>query len=258
MKRGMTLITALILGLVQGLTEFFPVSSSAHLKLTEMLLGAKHVPVIFSLACHLGTLIAMLWFFKAELIRLVKRDRKKLAYLIVALFPLIPSYFLLSKVRELASKPELLGLFLMVTGGILLVGGKFRFKKKRGLVHDVLMIGAMQSAALIPGISRSASTISCAHVLGWDAKDAVRFSFLLAIPTIMGGNLMEVQKLWKEGQMNQLMNLECLVGFVTSLVVGMVMIRFAIQWLEKGKLKHFAWYCLMAGTAANVYFFGIR
>jgi len=254
----MTLITALILGLVQGLTEFFPVSSSAHLKLTEMLFGIKKVPVIFDLSCHLGTLIAMLWFFKNEIIRLLKHDRKKIAYLIVALLPLFPAYFLLGRIREFASKPEFLGLFLMVTGGILLFGNKIRFKKKRGLMHDVLMIGAMQSAALIPGISRSASTISCAQVLGWKAKDAVRFSFMLAIPTIMGGNMMEMQKLWKKGQMHQLLNVDCLIGFVTSLIVGMVVIRFAIAWLEKGNLKLFAWYCLGIGLFANVYLFGMR
>lgn len=252
----MSLLVALLLGLVQGLTEFFPVSSSAHMKLTEMLFGIPSIPVIFGLSCHLGTLIAMLWFFKRELVRLFKKDRKKLVYLFLALVPLVPSYFLLSKVREYASNPHFLGLFLMVTGGILLLGSRIRFKKKRGLVHDVLMIGAMQSAALIPGISRSASTISCAQALGWEAKEAVRFSFMLAIPTIVGGNLMEMLHLWKQGEMTQLLNAECLVGFVTSLLVGMGVIRFAIRFLEKGNLQLFAWYCLGIGLLATVYLFG--
>ncbi|NGX26143.1 MAG: Undecaprenyl-diphosphatase [Chlamydiae bacterium] len=251
----MNLLVALLLGLVQGLTEFFPVSSSAHLKLMKILFGIKDVPIIFDLACHLGTLFALLWFFKSEITHILKKDRTKLKYLFAALLPLLPCYFFLAPIREMVSKPEFLGLFMMLTGGILLVGQKVRIKKKKSLLRDVLLIGTMQSAALIPGISRSASTISAAQVLGWEVKDAVRFSFLLAIPTILGGNLLEIERLWKKGQMIQLMNLHCFVGFITSLIIGLMVIRFAINWLEKGKLQMFAWYCLVIGMLVNVYIY---
>ncbi|NGX60008.1 MAG: Undecaprenyl-diphosphatase [Chlamydiae bacterium] len=246
---------ALLLGLMQGLTEFFPISSSAHLKLTKMLFGVHEVPVIFDLSCHLGTLIALLWFFKRDITHLLTRDRSKLIYFLIALLPLVPIYFFAAPLREMASKPELLGLFLMVTGGILFIGQKIQIKKKGGLFRDVLVIGTMQSAALFPGISRSASTISAAKVLGWNAKEAVRFSFLLAIPTILGGNFIEMAKLWKNGEMVQILSLNCLLGFFSALIIGMMMIRFAINWLEKGKLKVFAWYCLTIGGIFSVYVF---
>jgi len=251
----MNSLIALLLGLMQGLTEFFPVSSSAHLKLIKMFLGIKGVPVIFDLACHLGSLGALVWFFKAEVTRIFKSDRKKLRYLFVALVPLVPSYFLLAPLRELVSKPEFLGTFMMGTGCILFAGQKLRIKKTGGPLRDALLIGAMQSAALVPGISRSASTISAAQVLGWNPKDAVRFSFLLAIPTIMGGNFFEIAKLWKKGHIADLMNLHCFIGFAVSLFVGLLVIRFAIKWLERGKLKGFAWYCLAAGMLVNIYLY---
>ena len=142
----------------------------------------------------------------------------------------------------------------MITGGILLLGQKIRFKKrKKSLLRDVLLIGAMQSAALIPGISRSASTISCAQALGWKPKEAVRFSFMLAIPTIIGGNMMEIKSLWHSGKMTTLLNAHCLLGFGAALFAGMLIVRFAITWLEKGNLKVFAWYCLALGLVANYY-----
>ena len=251
----MSQLIALILGLVQGLTEFFPISSSAHLKLAKMLMHASDIPVMFDLMCHLGSLGALVWFFRADIKRLIIFDRKGLSYFFIALLPLIPLYFLLGPARKFASQPELLGLFLMLTGGILLLGGRIRIQCKSSLLRDVLLIGTMQSAALIPGISRSASTISCAQVLGWEPKDAVRFSFLLAIPTILGGNLIEARSLWKQGQIGEVFNLECFIGFATAFFVGMLVIRFAIKWLEQGKLKLFAWYCLLVGLIANIYMY---
>lgn len=251
----MSLLHAILLGIIQGLTEFFPVSSSAHLKLAEMFLGVSDVPTIFHLACHLGSLLALVWFFKGEIFSLLGKNHSQLFYFFIALLPLIPSYFLLAKLRQLTSNPQFLGLFLIVTGGILLLGQRLRFPSGGSRWRDVLLIGTMQSAALFPGISRSASTISCATALGWTTQESVRFSFLLAIPTIMGGSLLEMQKLWKKGEMAQLMHTHCLVGCAVSFLVGMLVIRFAISWLEKGNLKPFAWYCVVLGILTNLYMF---
>ncbi len=254
----MSQLLALLLGFVQGLTEFFPVSSSAHLKLAKLFFNVREIPVIFDLACHLGSLLALIWFFKSEIQRLFSKDKMKLFYLFVALIPLVPGYFLLAPLRELVSDPRYLGIFLMITGGILLLGQKVRVKGKHRPVRDVLLIGAMQSAALIPGISRSASTISCAQVLGWPPKEAVRFSFLLAVPTIVGGNVVEVRSLLKGGELSQLLSLNCLVGFAAAFVTGLLVIRFAIALLEKGNLTLFAWYCMLLGILANFYLFVYR
>ncbi len=254
----MSWLEALLLGLIQGITEFFPVSSSAHLKLAKMLLGSRDQCLLFDLFCHLGTLIAVLIFLKQE-IRDLLQDRKKLAVLLIAMIPLIPAYFLLKPLRDFASQPQYLGLCLMMTGGILFFGYRYRMRREacqsmKRQISDALWIGTMQSAALIPGISRSASTISCARILGWDPAIAVRFSFLLSIPTVIGGNCLELLKMALSTVPEQEVALSfCLAGFLTSCAAGLLIIRFAISLLERGKLQPFAWYCLTMG-AITTYF----
>jgi len=257
----MSLIEAFIFGLVQGLTEFLPISSSAHLKLVKIFFHAEsgEGSVIFDLVCHFGTLIALLYFLREEIRTLFRTDRRRLGLLFLATLPLAPCYFLLKPLRDFASHPHFLGLCLICTAAILFFGQKFRFREERAThlkqqMSDVLWIGAMQSAALIPGISRSASTISCAQMLGWQARDAVRFSFLLSIPTIIGGNCLELLKLALSHEtISSVSSSACVVGFFSSFFFGFFIIRFALGYLEKGNLKPFAWYCLTLGTLATVY-----
>ena len=117
------------------------------------------------------------------------------------------------------------------------------------------MIGMLQSAALIPGISRSAATISCARILGWSARDAVRFSFLLSIPTVIGGNLVEILKTASfSGEESAVPIATLLVAFGASFIIGFFVIKKAIQFLEKGNLKPFAWYALGLGALLTLYF----
>lgn len=252
-------LTALLLGIVQGVTEFLPVSSSAHLKIVKHLCNIEpEGQVIFDLMCHLGTLAAVLLFFRKDIVHLLFHDRKKLGLLTVALIPLVPCYFLLKPLRDWASQTELLGFCLMATGLILFAGQYFRFNRQcvpslRREVNDALWIGAMQSAALIPGISRSASTISCARALGWSASEAVRFSFLLSIPTIFGGNVLELAKAAAQHASMPISLSACAIGFGSSCIVGSIVVRFALRLLEKGNLKPFAWYCLAAGLGAIIY-----
>jgi undecaprenyl-diphosphatase len=257
----MSIIEALILGLVQGLTEFFPVSSSAHLKLAKLFLGIQQseVHVLFDLVCHLGTLLALLYFLKKEIANIFQRDRRQLLFIFVATLPLVPCYFLLKPVREFASQPHFLGPCLLITALILFLGQKLRAKQRdpasaRGQVKDAVWIGVMQSMALIPGVSRSASTICCAKVLGWEARDAVRFSFLLSIPTVLAGNCLELLKLYlSHAPLHEIPVSACAVGFLTSLGIGLLVIRVAFSILEKGNLKPFAWYCLAFGIIVGLY-----
>lgn len=249
----MSLLIAFLLGVVQGITEFFPISSSTHIKLIQLLCDVKKMPLAFDLCCHLGTLFALLWFLKKDIAALFGKEKQKLFYLCVALLPLLPSYYFLAPLREMLTSLKFLGFTMMGTGGILFLGQTFRLKKKKSLLYDILLIGTMQSTALIPGISRSASTISAAQILGWEVKDAVRFSFLLAIPTILGGNVIEIEKLWQKDQLSLFWNLSCWIGFFTSFIVGLFVVRFAMHWLEKGKLKTFGWYCLTLGILVNIY-----
>lgn len=258
----MSTLHAFIIGLLQGLTEFLPISSSAHLKLAKLLFGIENseAQIIFDLMCHLGTLIAVLVYFRHEIHSLWTVDRKKLTLLFLATIPLAPCYFLLKPLRDWCSTPQCLGACVMCTSFILFAGQKWRIKPERhstfkGNIKEALLIGTMQAGALIPGISRSASTISCARILGWQAKDAVTFSFLLSIPTVIGGNLLEIIKIATSTTDALSIPIHtCIIGLLTSCVMGLLMVRIALAFLQKGNLKPFAWYCLCAGIAMTIYF----
>lgn len=243
----MTYLQAIILGIIQGLTEFFPVSSSTHLKVAKMMMGVEENQVIFDLFCHFGTLAVLVYFFRKDIAALFTTEKRKLVWFFVAMLPLIPCYFLLKPLRQHAPG-YFLGVSLIVTSLILFIGNRLRLRQaKRN--KDVLWIGTMQAMALIPGISRSASTISTARVLGWEAADAVRFSFLLSIPTILGGTAVELAKSASHPSFSLG---PCLMGFAASLGMGILVIPRAIRYLEKGKLKPFAWYCLLAGSVITL------
>ncbi len=257
----MSFLESIFLGIVQGITEFIPVSSSAHLKLAKHFLNlneANH-SVLLDLSCHLGTLLALMIFLKEDILDILRKKRKILLFFL-ALLPIIPFYFLLKPLRELASQKEFLGPCLIGTGLILLAGQSLRMSRSeiKGTTpktQDVLMIGILQSAALIPGISRSAATISCARILGWSTKEAVRFSFLLSIPTVIGGNFIELLKTtsFAKGELS-LPITSLLAAFGTAFLIGFFIVKKAIQYLEKGNLKPFAWYVLTLGAFTTLYF----
>jgi undecaprenyl-diphosphatase len=250
-------LDAFLLGLVQGFTEFFPISSSAHLKFVKMLLGleASHDSPSFDLACHLGTLITLIYFLRKDIRHLFLYDRKKLLMLFLSLTPLIPFYFLLKPLRDMASTPSFLGFFLIVTAGILFIGNKIQLKKIKDPISkgDFFLIGTMQAIALIPGISRSGSTIATARALGWSAREAVRFSFLLSIPAILGGTCLEALKLVREPATLLLPASVYVIGFSASFLGSLSIVSFAIRLLEKGTLKPFFWYCLIVGILITLY-----
>ena len=252
----MSWISSCILGIVQALTEFLPISSSAHLKIVEHLLDQEH-SVLTHLSCHLGTLGALIIFLRKEIYEILFIHPKRCCIFFVALLPLIPFYFLLKPLREVASQTQYLGFCLMGTGFILMMGqwiSSKRFIHKEPSLKDVVVIGTMQAAALIPGISRSASTISGARILGWQAKDAVRFSFLLSIPTVLGGNLLEFAKIAKTPIQTPPAIVPLFLGFLTSFTVGLFCVKKAISWLEKGNLLPCAGYCLALGAFITFYF----
>jgi undecaprenyl-diphosphatase len=256
----MTYINAFILGLVQALTEFFPISSSAHLKITKFFLNISDAQdtVIFDLSCHLGSLGAVVYYFRKDIALIFSKERKIILKIFVAMCPLVPAYFILKPLREFASQPQYLGYCLLATAIILFLGDSLRAAKKEityscSSFKDVIYIGLMQSAALIPGISRSASTISCAKVLGWSPSEAVKFSFLLSIPTIIAGNSLELFKYAVANrQITSVITGECFVAFAASLIVGSAVIHTAMRILQKGSLRPFAYYCIFLGLTAFI------
>lgn len=256
----MTFFQSVILGIVQGLTEFFPVSSSAHLKLAKWLLGVpdgEHL-LYFDLVCHSGTLLALIWFLKKEILAALSSFRTTSLYAL-ALCPLVPAYFLLKPLRVAASEPAYLGYFLLFTSFLLFAAsrqwvpvpaGSPVLEKPEIKVKDVVCIGIMQALALIPGISRSGSTIAAARFLGWDWVAAAKFSFLLGIPAILGGQALETLKLLKGSASLPFPMSAYAAGFAASFICGLISVRFMFRIYERGAARPFAWYCLAAGLFA--------
>ena len=169
----MSWVEALILGIVQGLTEFLPVSSSGHLKLFQMLFGYENLDsyVAFDLACHLGTLLTICIVFMDQIRDLLKGDLKKIFLLFIATLPLVPLYLFRDELGAIIDSPQLLGYFFLTTGFLLFLGDRLaklateERSMRRGML-DSIIIGLFQAIAILPGISRSGSTISAARALG--------------------------------------------------------------------------------------------
>jgi undecaprenyl-diphosphatase len=206
-------------------------------------LGEGEQWLYFDLACHLGTWVALVFFLRRE-IGEVFRSVRKMALFALAMLPLVPAYFLFKPVRVYLSAPVYTGVFLIVTGLLLFLANRSRDRPPRK-IPAVICIGVAQAMALLPGLSRSGSTIATGKLWGWSWVEAARFSFLLAVPTIFGGELLESWKLL--GQEVPVDLLACFVGFCSALGVGLLSVRWVFWLYEKRYVKPFAWYCLAFG-----------
>lgn len=258
----MTTIDAIILGIIQGITEFLPVSSSGHLKLAQYLLGLQDLDqyILFDLVCHLGTLLAILFIFFNQIKDLLFQNTVRLKQLILATLPLFPLVFLMKPIKAAYADPSYLGFFFLTTACILFLGmrlGKASSEKERTQHpwRDAMIIGTWQAIAIFPGVSRSGSTISGARLLGWSLNEAVIFSFLLAIPAILGGTALEIFKLLHHpGQITSLAFSHYSIGFFVSFGVGIGSLQLLIHLATQNKLAYFAWYCLALGLITTLYF----
>ena len=225
----MSLVHAFFLGLVQGIAEFLPISSSGHLLLLERFLGIEEPSVRFHLICHLGTLGALLFYFWRDLFA-------KWHWLFLGTLPLVFGVFVHPHLEG-----WLLGAAFMITALVLWSGERFARSGQAKPKH-ALAIGFMQLMALFPGISRSGATISGARWFGWSRAEAIRFSFMLAIPAIAGGAILEVGASGDEGWLCDL------IALVTAFGVSLLALKFFIKLLTRHGLKPFAWYCAAIGV----------
>ncbi len=249
----MTYWQAIFLGIIQGFTEFFPISSSAHLSIAKKILNIPDGEslILFDVFSHFGTLLVLALFLKKDLIELLKNRQKQLQ-IFVALMPLIPAYFLLKPLRVWAGNEAFLGLWLIATALLLFVSER-GFKKVYSPKKGAFVIGSMQAIALIPGVSRSASTICGGKLTGLTPSEAVRFSFLLSIPTILGGMTLESGKAFLHTSWSQnSLGMACLLGAAAAFISGFFVVRIAFRILEKGYFKPFAWYCLSLGVGVSI------
>lgn len=270
----MGIFEAIVLGFVQGATEFVPVSSSAHLVLVPWLLGWDSPGLVFDTAVHWGTLVAVLLYFRHDWRLLVGawvgslrgRDRRspesRVAWLLLlGCLPAAVLGFLFEDFFEsLFGEPAWVSVFLVVTAALLVVAERVG-SRRRGLgdirAKDALLIGLGQAAAIAPGISRSGATISVGLFCGLRRQDAARFSFLLATPIILGAGLFKLMDLVVVP--NPLVYAPSLaVGFVTAASVGYACIWGLLRYLERGSLYVFSAYCALLGvTCLVVYGLGL-
>ena len=252
----MGILESILLGLVQGLTEFLPVSSSGHLVIAQELLGMNEPGVTLEVMLHFGTLLSVFWVFGRDFIDLLRfpRDLAQRRFLLLLVAGVIPTAIIgvfLSKYMDVIFGSTLVvGAMLLVTGGLLKlltmlpVGDKDTGKMK---LKDALWIGLLQGFAVIPGISRSGATITAAIWRGLDRGVAVRYSFMLAAPVIFGATLLEVKDMFTLG-IERAMLLNYMVGGLVAFLAGIVAIKVFIKLLKEQKFQYLAYYCWAAGA----------
>lgn len=260
----MTIWEAIILGIIQGLTEFLPVSSSGHLELGQYFLGFQDLKqyILFDLVCHLGTLVAIFWFFFSDIKQSLTSDMTRVRQLIIAMLPLFPLLLILKPIKALFDEPQYLGYCFLLTALFLTIGSRFSIgaapsESRRSRWGDALTIGFFQAIAILPGVSRSGSTISAARVLGWKKQDAISFSFLLAIPTILGGMALETMTLLSSSHSSAYAAVSFSAfafGFLTSFVVGCFSLKLLVLLTANNQWRYFIGYCLLLGLGTTIYF----
>jgi len=257
----MSEIDAFLLGLLQGLTEFLPVSSSGHLELGNHLLHISgNENLTFTLTVHVATVLSTIIVFQRDILRLLTNtfrvrmndDTRYFLKLLLSALPVaILGFFFREEVDNLFTGNLLLvGICLLITALLL----AFTYLRKRSKVKsltwmDSLIIGVAQAIAVLPGLSRSGSTIATALLLGNERKEAARFSFLMVLIPILGAAFLDLYAV-DFSLLTDIRTIPLLIGFVTAFLSGLVACRWMISIVTKGKLIYFAVYCLIVGLIA--------
>jgi undecaprenyl-diphosphatase len=253
----------ILLGIIQGLTEFFPVSSSGHLVLFQNLFGLREPQLFVDVMLHLGTVLSLLVFLRKELLSLgrslllfIRRPKKGFrdpgmnllfALALASLPTFFIGYFFSGFFESLFASLRTVGLALVVTGTYLFLT-KYAGEKKSRLPFHPFILGILQGAAIVPGLSRSGLTIGGALFLGWKRDQAARFSFLLAIPAIFGAAIFQSTKVdWGTQPWPAV-----LTGVVVSAVFGYIALSLLLSVVLGGKFHSFSYYCFLAGSTAIV------
>lgn len=258
----MTPLQAAVLGIIQGLSEFLPISSSAHLTLAPWLFGWDDPGLAFDVALHFGTLLAVLWYFRMEWLALIKAafgilrtgrvetpEKRRVVYLILATIPgAIGGLLLQSRAESAFRSPQLIAIALIVMGIILwLVDRLVDQARILGEMRwiDALLIGLSQVIALIPGVSRSGSTITTGRGLRFDREASAEFSFLMSMPIIAAAVVLEGPKALHQGGVTN----ELMAGVVASAVSGWLAISILMRYVSRHSYGIFAFYRVALGLA---------
>ena len=271
----MTIIQAFVLGIVQGLTEFLPISSSGHLVLVQHLFGLHEAELSFDVSVHVGTLAAVILYFRHDILDMLgglmrvlrcavshqatrEADRPRVRLAVLIILGSVPTAAIGLALHGIADRlfasPLVTGAMLLLTGGLLFATRPQRHPHTdagRALealtIKDTLVIGLVQGLAVMPGISRSGSTIAVGILTGIRHETAARFSFLLSIPAVAGAALLVLKDALQQGGIHLP---TCLLGGITAMLVGYAALTLLVFLVQKGRLYLFAPYCWVVGCIA--------
>ena len=259
----MEILHAILLGIIQGLTEFLPVSSSGHLEIMKTILGNKQVAsqsLLMTVVLHFATALSTIVIFRNEIIDifkgvLLKKNKEDFQFSIKIILSMIPATIIgLVFNDEMESlfnnQISFVGIMLILTGAILFLADKAKTTNKKVSFFDAIIIGLSQAIAIIPGISRSGATISTAVLLGVDKEKAAKFSFLMVVPLIIGKilkDLLDGGDLFVQSSV-----LELSAGFFAAFITGIFACKWMIKIVKNSKLKYFSIYCFVVGLSAII------
>ena len=262
----MSLFESLILGIIQGLTEFLPVSSSGHLEIFKEIFSSDYQPkesLLITITLHAATAMSTLFYFRKdigfifkELLRFEKSESLYFALkIILSMIPaVIVGLFFEDFIASLFDRNLLLvGFMLLITAFLLFQADSIGKNNKPLNYRSALLIGVIQAIAILPGISRSGATIALAVLLGIDRERAARFSFLMVIPLIFGSMVKSLLEIDSVTQSPDFLSL--LVGFIAAFITGIFACKWMIALVKKSQLKYFSFYCIVVGVIAIVYAF---
>lgn len=260
----MDLLEAIILGIIQGLTEFLPVSSSGHLELAKALFGDTSVPqesLTFTVVLHAATALSTIVVFRKEIAEIFRglfqfKWNEEMQFSLKIILSMIPAVVIgLAFEKELESffggKILLVGFMLLVTAVLLLLADKAKNTNKSVSFKSSVIIGISQAIAMLPGISRSGATISTSVLLGVDRTKAARFSFLMVVPLILGKVAKDILSGDINFQSSEIIPLSA--GFIAAFISGLLACTWMIALVKKSKLSYFSLYCAIVGLIAIGY-----
>lgn len=273
----MNYITSVLMGILQGVAEFLPISSSGHLALFQHFFGAENyeeTQMFFTVLLHLGTLLSVFVYYWRDVLDLIREfflgikdifshsqerkptpppARRLVLLIIVATLPLFLILPVKDAVEAAMNNAAFVSVALLATGFILFYSdrmAKGRKTAKNATLLDAVLVGLAQALGTLPGISRSGTTISAGLLRGFDRTFAVRFSFLMSMPAVLGANILTLKDVIETGAIQLELLPVYLVGMVTAAVVGWLAIRLVNLLASKGKFGAFAWYCWIVGAAS--------